>query len=132
MQEITPFLMFVGKAEEAMNFYVSLFERSEIERIRRYGPEGPGAEGSVMHATFSLAGHRFMCIDSPDVHAFTFTPSTSFFITCATEAEIDRLFAGLSEGGEVLMPLDAYPFAAKYGWVNDRYGVSWQLALNPV
>lgn len=127
--QIVPFLMFEGKAEEAMNFYVSLFENSAITAIERYGPQGPGAEGSVIHATFTLAGRPFMCIDSPVKHAFSFTPSMSLYIDCVSEEEIDAVFARLAEGGKALMPLDRYPFSRKFGWVNDRYGVSWQLNL---
>ncbi|MFZ5813893.1 MAG: VOC family protein [Bacillota bacterium] len=128
-QKIIPFLMFTGQAEEAMNYYRSLFDRSEILSIRRYGPNEDGVEGSVMHATFSLNGQIFMCIDSSIQHGFGFTPSLSLYVTCETEEEIDRLFGKLSDGGAVLMPLDAYPFSPRYAWVSDRFGVSWQLAL---
>ncbi len=127
--KITPFLMFVGRAEEAMRFYVSLFEGSEVLSIQRYGPNESGAEGSVMHATFSLAGQPFMCIDSSVEHPFTFTPSISLYVTCESVEEVDRLFARLSEGGQVMMPLDAYPFAERFAWVADRFGVSWQLSF---
>lgn len=128
-QKITTFLMFEGNAEEAMTFYLSLFEDVEIISITRHGADGPGAEGSVQHASFSLAGQRFMCIDSPAKHEFTFTPSMSLFVQCADEAEIDRLYAALAEQGAALMPLGDYGFSAKFGWVNDRFGVSWQLNL---
>jgi predicted 3-demethylubiquinone-9 3-methyltransferase (glyoxalase superfamily) len=128
-QKIKTFLMFDDACEQAMNFYVSLFEDAAVTAIRRYGKEGPGAEGSVMQATFTLAGQTFMCIDSPVKHNFTFTPAMSLFVDCADEAEIDRLFGKLSDGGQVLMPLNAYPFARKFGWLSDRYGVSWQLNL---
>jgi predicted 3-demethylubiquinone-9 3-methyltransferase (glyoxalase superfamily) len=128
-QKISPFLMFSGRAEEAMRFYVSLFDQSEVLDVRRYGSSEAGAEGSVMHATFSLGGQRFMCIDSNVEHAFTFTPALSLYVTCRSEGEIDRLFERLSEGGQVLMPLGAYPFAERFAWVSDRYGVSWQLSL---
>ena len=77
----------------------------------------------------SLAGQTFMCIDSPVKHGFTFTPAMSLFVDCADEPEIDTLFAKLSEGGQVLMPLGQYPFASKFGWVSDQFGVSWQLNL---
>lgn len=128
-QKITTFLMFAGQAEEAMTFYTGLFPNSEIVSLQRYGPDQPGgAEGSIFHATFTLNGQRFMAIDSAG-HAFTFTPAISLSVGCETEAEIDRLFARLSEGGSVLMPLDAYPFSRKFGWVADRFGVSWQLTL---
>lgn len=129
MQKITPFLMFEGQAEEAMNLYVSLFDDAEILSIRRYGPGEPGEEGTVQHAAFSLNGRTFMCIDSNIEHAFSFTPAVSLYVRCDTEAEIDRLFEELSRDGEIHMPLDAYPFSKKYAWVSDRYGVSWQLSL---
>ena len=129
MPQITTFLMFTGNAEEAMTFYVSLFPGSAIASISRYDDAGPGAAGTVHHAAFTLAGQPFMAIDSPITHGFTFTPSLSLHVTCETEAEIDALFEKLSAGGEVLMPLDAYPFSQKYGWVNDRFGVSWQVTL---
>jgi predicted 3-demethylubiquinone-9 3-methyltransferase (glyoxalase superfamily) len=125
---ITPFLMFEGTAQAAMDLYLSLFPDARIESIARYGDEGPGAPGTVMHAVVSLAGQRVMCSDSFVKHAFTFTPSTSMFVECGTAAEVDALFAGLSEGGQVLMPLDAYPFSPRFAWVNDRFGVSWQLS----
>ncbi|MBP1933576.1 VOC family protein [Ammoniphilus resinae] len=130
MQKVTPFLMFQNAdAEEAMNFYVSLIEDSEITSIVRYGANEPGDEGTVMQATFSLKGQEFMCIDSNVKHAFTFTPSHSIFLTCSTEEELDDLYQKLLEGGQALMPLDNYGFSKKFGWVNDRFGVSWQLNL---
>ena len=130
MQKITTFLMFEGNAEAAMSFYMSLFPGSKIVSIRRYGAEGPGPEGSVVHAVFSLNGQEFMCIDSPAKHGFTFTPAISLFVTCGSAAEVDSLFGKLSEGGQVLMPLDVYPFAQRYGWCNDRFGVSWQISFS--
>ena len=129
MQKITTFLMFEGKAEEAMSFYMSLFPDSEIKSITRYAEGETGAAGTVQHAVFSLSGQEFMCIDSPAKHGFTFTPAMSLYVTCETLSEIDELFAKLSEGGQALMPLDAYPFSRKFGWVSDRFGVSWQLTL---
>jgi predicted 3-demethylubiquinone-9 3-methyltransferase (glyoxalase superfamily) len=126
---VTPFLMFEGKAEAAMTFYVSLIPDAAVTNIVRYGPGEPGPEGSVMRATFRLAGRDFMCIDSPAKHAFSFTPAISLFIECDSEGEVERLFAALSEGGGILMPLASYPFSRKFGWVNDRFGVSWQIYL---
>ncbi|MDE3840662.1 hypothetical protein C0966_15275 [Bacillus methanolicus] len=128
-QKITTFLMFDGKAEEAMNFYTSLFRQSEIISITRYGAHEAGKEGTVLHATFTLNGQEFMCIDSSVKHEFTFTPSISLYVKCDTEEEIDELYEKLSQDGEVLMPLAAYPFSEKFGWVQDKYGVSWQLNL---
>lgn len=130
MEKVTPFLMFQdGKAEEAMNYYTSLIEDSEIISVVRYGPNESGDEGTIMQATFSLKGQEFICIDSNVKHAFTFTPSFSIFITCSTEEELDNLYHQLLESGQALMPLENYGFSEKFGWVNDRYGVSWQLNL---
>lgn len=130
MQNITTFLMFEGRAEEAMNFYTSLFPASSIVSISRYGAEDAAMAGKVIHAVFSLNGQNYRCIDSSAHHAFTFTPAMSLFIDCTNEQEIDSLFAALSEGGSVLMPLSAYPFSKKYAWINDKFGVSWQLSYN--
>lgn len=126
---VSTFLMFEGRAEEAMTFYVSLFAGSAVTRVEKYGPEGPGRDGSIKVADFTLAGHLMKCIDSPVRHAFGFTPSVSLFIECADEAELDRAFAALSAGGGVLMPPGSYGFSTKFAWVNDRFGVSWQLNL---
>ncbi|MDX3002219.1 VOC family protein [Kribbella solani] len=128
-QKIKTFLMFEGGAEEAMNFYLSLFEDAEVVSINRYGAEGPGPEGSVMVAVFQLAGQQYMCSDSFQHHGFTFTPSVSMFVDCADEAELDRLYEALGEGRQALMPLGDHGFSKKFGWVNDRFGVSWQLNL---
>lgn len=127
--KVTPFLMFEGKAEEAMRFYVSLLANSHIDKIIRYGAGQAGAEGTVMRADFTLAGQPVICIDSPAKHAFTFTPSMSMFVDCADEDEIGTLFAKLSQDGGVMMPLGDYGFSRKFAWVSDRFGVSWQLNL---
>lgn len=129
MPTVRPFLMFQGKAEDAMNFYVSLFPDAEIIDIVRYGAEVPGREGTVMRANFSVAGQAVMCTDSLVKHGFSFTPAFSFFVDCESEEQLDLLFAELSDGGMVLMPLDEYGFSRKFAWLNDRYGVSWQLNL---
>lgn len=129
MPQVTPFLMFEGRAEEAMNWYVALFDDAAIESITRYGAGQGGPEGTVLHATFSLGGRRFFCIDSPAPHAFTFTPAVSLFVECGSAEQVDRLFAGLAEDGAVLMPLGEYPFSPRFGWVQDRFGVSWQLSF---
>ncbi len=128
-QKITTFLMFDGKAEEAMNFYTSVFEESEIIDIIRYGANEAGEEGSVLKAKFSIKGQEFMCIDSNIKHEFTFTPAMSLYVNCDTEKELDQVFEKLSQDGNVLMPLASYPFSEKFAWVADKYGVSWQLNL---
>jgi predicted 3-demethylubiquinone-9 3-methyltransferase (glyoxalase superfamily) len=127
--QVRPFLMFEGKAEEAMRFYVSLIPGSEIVEVSRYGPEGPGAEGTVVKAEFTLAGQRVLCIDSPVNHAFTFTPSMSLFVDVETDEEIERITAALLDGGVALMALGDYGFSRRFAWVNDRFGVSWQINL---
>ncbi len=126
---VRPFLMFEGKAQEAMDFYVSLIPGSEIIDVARYGPGEPGPEGSVKVASFAVAGQTVMCIDSHVKHAFTFTPSFSFFITCESDEEIRRLSDALVVGGSYLMPPNNYGFSRWFAWLNDRYGVSWQLNL---
>ncbi len=126
---VATFLMFDGSAEPAMNLYISLFSDSHITQIDRYGPGEPGSEGTIKVADFVLAGHRMKCIDSPIKHEFTFTPSMSIFVDCTNESELENAFKQLSEGGAVLMPLDNYGFSQRFGWLNDRFGVSWQLNL---
>ncbi len=133
MQKTTTFLLFVGKqygkAEEAINFYTSLFKNSRIINIARSGPGQGEPEGTVQHAVFSLDGQEYMAMESNGDHHFTFTPAMSIFVRCETEEEIDRLYEKLSEGGAVMMELNQYPFSKKFGWVQDRFGVSWQLNL---
>ena len=128
--QIHPFLMFEGKAEEAMKFYVSLIPDSAIVDIMRYGPGQPGPEGTVIRARFRIGGQTILCSDSFVKHAFTFTPSSSLFVHCESEADLDRLAAALSDGGQFLMPVGNYGFSKKFAWLNDRYGVSWQLNLS--
>ena len=129
-KQIVPFLMFQGgDAEKAMTFYTSLFDDGQIVDTSRYGPGGPGPEGTVQVARFSLAGQQFLCSDSFIAHEFSFTPSFSVWIETDSEDELERIFAALADGGKQLMPLDDYGFSRRFGWVNDRYGVSWQLNL---
>jgi predicted 3-demethylubiquinone-9 3-methyltransferase (glyoxalase superfamily) len=127
--KIRPFLMFEGKAEEAMNFYLSLFRGAEVLEVVRYGPNGPGAAGSVMKATFRIGAETIMCTDSFEHHAFSFTPAFSFFVECDSDDEINGLYSALVAGGTAPMPIGDYGFSRKFGWVNDRFGVSWQLNL---
>ncbi len=128
--QIATFLTFQKEnAEEAMNFYISLFDNSEIISLTQWGAEGPGKEGTIMHASFTLNGKLFMCSDSPAIHEWGFTPAVSNFVECTDENEIDQLFTKLSENGTVMMPLGNYGFSQKFGFVEDRFGVSWQLNL---
>jgi predicted 3-demethylubiquinone-9 3-methyltransferase (glyoxalase superfamily) len=126
---VTPFLMFEGRAEEAMTFYVSVFRRAQISQIERWAAGEDGREGSIKRASFRIGGLEVQCSDSPVGHAFTFTPSLSLFVECESEAEQSSLYGQLSNGGETLMPLASYGFSKLFVWVNDRFGVSWQLNL---
>lgn len=124
---ISTFLMFEGQAEEAVNLYTSLFDDAKVIEMRRFA-EGAGPEGKIERAIFEIAGQRFMAFDSPAPHNFTFTPSISIFVVCEDPGEVDRLHATLSEGGQELMPLGEYPFSPRFTWIQDRFGVSWQLS----
>jgi len=114
MQKITPFLWFDGKAEEAMNFYVSVFKNSKIVRVKRLG-EVPGTKGAVTTGTFQIEGQEFHALDGGP--HFAFSPALSFFVNCETQQEVDELWEKLSEGGE----------KQRCGWLKDKYGVSWQI-----
>jgi predicted 3-demethylubiquinone-9 3-methyltransferase (glyoxalase superfamily) len=127
MQKITPFLWFDNQAQEAMNFYTSVFKNSKTGNISRYGEAGPGEPGSVLTASFELEGLQFTALNGGPT--FNFTPAISFFVNCDTEDELDKAWNKLSEGGSVLMPLQQYPFSEKFGWLADRYGLNWQLNL---
>jgi predicted 3-demethylubiquinone-9 3-methyltransferase (glyoxalase superfamily) len=115
MQKITPFLWFDGKAEEAANFYTSIFKDSKILHIARYGEAGPGPKGSVMVATFELEGQRFMALNGGP--QYTISPAISFFVDCETQAEVDELWEKLTAGGGEV----------QCGWLRDKFGVSWQI-----
>jgi predicted 3-demethylubiquinone-9 3-methyltransferase (glyoxalase superfamily) len=115
MQKITPFLWFDGKAEEAMNFYVSIFKNSKVVRVSRYGEAGPGPKGTVMSAIFRLDGQEFYALNGGP--QFTFSPAISFFVNCETQQEVDELWEKLSAGGA----------KDRCGWLRDKYGLSWQV-----
>ena len=126
----TPFLLFQGgKAEEAMNFYTSLFEDGEILSIERYGPEGPGAEGTVYEAEFRVGGQLVRATDSPIRHDWDFTPGWSFWVDSRSEKEVEELVQALSQGGMTMMPLGDYGWSQQFAFVQDRFGISWQINL---
>jgi predicted 3-demethylubiquinone-9 3-methyltransferase (glyoxalase superfamily) len=114
-QRIAPFLWFDDKAEEAANFYVSVFDNAKIVNVSRYTESSPGVAGSVMVVAFTLDGQDFFALNGGP--QFTFTPAISLTIDCATQAEVDRLWERLSEGGR----------PGQCGWLEDKYGVSWQV-----
>ena len=121
--KITPLLMFNGNAEEAMKFYTSIFDNAEIQSIFHL------ENGTVMHATFTLNGQTFMAIDNSNGNDIPFTAAVSLFVTCESEQEIDTVFKKLAEDGKILMDLAPTPFSMKFAWIEDQYGVSWQLNL---
>ena len=131
MQKITPFLWFDYNAEEAVNFYTSVFGNSKFGTFVRYDEAGTAAAkkpvGSVMTATFQLEGNDFIALNGGPV--FKFNPSISFFVITKDEKEVDNLWAKFSDRGKVLMELNKYDWSKKYGWVEDKFGVSWQLML---
>jgi predicted 3-demethylubiquinone-9 3-methyltransferase (glyoxalase superfamily) len=115
MQKISPFLWFDGQAEEAANFYVSVFKHSKILHVSRYGDAGPGPKGSVMLASFEIEGQQFMALNAGP--QYTFSPAISFFVDCETQAEVDELWQKLTAGGKEI----------QCGWLTDKFGVSWQI-----
>lgn len=115
MQKITPFLWFNNEAEEAANFYVSIFKNSKVETVKRYGDAGPGPKGSVMIVKFTLEGQEFTALNGGP--QFSFTPAISLFVNCETQAEVDELWETLSAGGR----------KDRCGWLTDKYGLSWQI-----
>lgn len=115
MPTITPCLWFDGKAEEAMNFYRSIFPDTEVLEVRRYGASGPGPEGSVLSVSFRLQGQEFMGLNGGP--HYSFTPAVSFFVTCDTQAEVDRFWEKLLEGGQ----------PNRCGWLTDKFGLAWQI-----
>ncbi|MGZ3749775.1 MAG: VOC family protein, partial [Mucilaginibacter sp.] len=115
MQKITPFLWFDGQAEEAMNFYTSIFKDSKPGKVRRYGEGGPAPAGTAMSASFELFGQEYIAFNGGPM--FKFSPATSFFVNCETQEEVDHYWEKLSEGGK----------PNRCGWVDDKFGVTWQI-----
>lgn len=115
MHKITPFLWFDGKAEEAMNFYTSIFKNSKVGRVTRYGESSPGSKGAVITATFQLDGQDFIALNGGP--QFSFTPAISFFVNCENQEEVDDFWEKLSEGGK----------ESQCGWLSDKYGITWQI-----
>ena len=115
MQKITTFLWFDHQAEEAANYYISIFDNSRIVDVQRYGEAGPGAAGSVMTVRFELAGQQFIALNGgPE---YKFTEAVSLYVDCASQEEVDELWAKLTDGGA----------EGPCGWLKDRYGLSWQI-----
>lgn len=136
MKSTTTFLTFVGvqcrKAQDAINFYISLFPNSEIVSIDKYEEgEAGGTPNLIKHGVFKINGMEYMVSESNFDHAFTFSPAISIFVEYDTEEEMCDFFEKLSEGGQVMVPIDdyGYSYSKQYGWCADKYGVSWQFNL---
>lgn len=125
MPTITPCLTFDHQAEEAIRFYVSAFRDAELINITHCGPGEPRPAGTVRTVRFTLYGQEMMALNGGP--SFTFTPASSLFVHCEAAAEVDAVWEPLAEGGTALMPLDEYPWASRFGWIQDRFGVSWQV-----
>ena len=115
MQKITPFLWFDNQAEEAVNFYTSIFKNSKVGKVSRYGDAGPGPKGAVLTASFVLDGQEFIALNGGP--KYKFTPAISFVVPCETQQEIDHYWSKLSAGGRT----------DRCGWLADKFGVSWQV-----
>jgi len=119
-----------GNAEQAMEFYLSIFKNSRLIKINRWPKGGPVNEGKIMQAVFEINDHQFMCSDSPAIHDWDFSPAVSNYMNCESEEEINHLFKKLSTQGKITMPLNNYGFSKLFGWIIDQFGVSWQLNLD--
>ena len=129
MVKVKTHLMFQGDAEKAIDLYSSVFSEFKVISIDHYGEDEQVAVGSLKLAHVSFAGHELLIFDSPPVHDFSFTPSVSVFVDFDEQQKLESAFAKLSNEGKVMMPLDDYGFSRRFGWLSDRYGVSWQLNL---
>jgi predicted 3-demethylubiquinone-9 3-methyltransferase (glyoxalase superfamily) len=130
VRKVTPFLMFERNAEAAMQLYAATVPNTKIVELERNASDGPGGKaGAVYRGVLSIAGQHVRFFDSPAPHAFKLTPSFSLFVDCESEDEVAKLAGALGDGGQVFMPLDTYPFAKKFAWVGDKFGVSWQLSF---
>lgn len=127
--KVTPFLMFEGRAEEGATLYCETIPESSVLDVTRYGAGEDGPEGTVKLARASIGGVEVTLFNSPVHHAFTFTPAFSFFVDCSSEEELGRIVDVLSKDGSFLMPTGNYGFSRRFAWLNDRFGVSWQINL---
>lgn len=132
MNQAVPFITFQPSrgqnAAEAMETYLDIFADGRVVSDNRYGPDGPGAEGTVIMAEIEIAGQRLRLSDSFVEHEWNLTPAVSLMVDCESTEELERIFAALSVQGTVFMPVDDYGFGL-FGWVGDRFGLTWQLGL---
>ena len=129
MTSVSTHIMFQGQGADALELYASIFPGFETLAREDHGPDDIGPAGTIKLATIGFNGAILQVIDSPIPHAFDLTPSMSLFVDCDSEDELTRVFATLSEGGEVMMPLDNYGFSRRFGWFRDQFGLSWQINL---
>ncbi|MDU6091517.1 MAG: VOC family protein [Staphylococcus lugdunensis] len=129
--KITTFLMYNNQAEEAINLYTSLFDDSEIITMVKYDEDGPGEPGTVQHSIFTLNGQVFMAIDANSGQELPMNPAISLYVTVKDNAEMERLYNGLKKEGAILMPKTEMPPYKQFAWVQDKHGVSFQLAQEP-
>ena len=127
--KVTTHLLFAGQAEEAVCAYIEIFPGSKIIEMSLYDEAGEEMAGAVRTGRAEIAGTSICFADSVVKQPFSFTPSMSLYVECASEDELVVAYEGLALGGEILMPLDNYGFSRRYAWLNDRFGVSWQLNL---
>lgn len=133
MKSAVPFLMFVraqhGRCEEAVKFWTSLFKGAALDSLALWPAGAHQPEGTVQMAVFTIGGTTYQALDSHAPHAFDLTPAFSIFVTCDDANELDQYAAALLDGGKTMMPVDNYGFSQRFGWVEDRYGMNWQLNL---
>ena len=129
MTKVSTHIMFQGDATDAIDLYASIFKDFSILTLERYEDGGGGPAGTIKLATIEFCGLSLVVIDSPIKHSFSFTPSVSIFVDFDSANEQERAFARLSEGGKTLMALENHGFSRRFGWISDRFGVSWQLNL---
>lgn len=140
-QKLSIFLTFHGNAEEAMNFYTSVFENSEIVHVIRARAEDAGwTEGTLQYGIFKIAGQQVICMNTPPPgsrpyntapwHEFRFNPAITIYVERDSKEDFDKLYEALTESGEIYLPAQSYGFSPKFAWVNDRYGISWRINLS--
>ncbi|MFB9860107.1 VOC family protein [Salinicoccus siamensis] len=130
MKSIAPFLTFQGSAEAAMRYYEETFKDAHIRMLTHYGEDTPEMAGKVMQGAIQIQGQLIMVMDSQTPAEFTFTPSMSFFIECMSSDEINLYYRKLKKKGAIHMPLDEYGFSRQFAWIQDQFGVTWQLNLS--
>lgn len=131
IESVVPFLTFQGRAQEALDFYTGIFPAAKVTGKVLFGRDEGGIEGNIKQAILTVGGNRLRVFDGPVVPGFHFSSAISLFVEINYRATLDKVAEALGKGGEVMMPLDSYPFADRFTWLSDRFGVNWQLVLGP-